>query len=113
MTFLDRPLPVIAAPMAGASTPPLAAAVSTAGGLGFLAAGYLSPEAMAAEVTAYRELTSAPAAINLFTPQTDRTAELAPRIALHRAGLEATAARLDTEPGESTFDEDAFTDKVA
>ncbi len=99
--------------MAGASTPELAAAVSNAGGLGFLAAGYLSVEAMAAEVSAYREQTSAPVAINLFTPQTDRTTELSSQISRHREALVATAARHGTEPGASRFDEDAFTEKVA
>ena len=39
--------PIVLAPLAGAaSTPELAAAVSEAGGLGFLASGYLSPEAL-------------------------------------------------------------------
>ena len=37
--------PIIQAPMAGGpSTPALAAAVSDAGGIGFLAAGYKTPE---------------------------------------------------------------------
>lgn len=41
-------IPILGAPMAGGpSTPQLAASVSNAGGLGFLAAGYLSPQATA------------------------------------------------------------------
>lgn len=48
----DLTLPVIGAPMAGGpSTPALAAAVSEVGGLGFLADGYKTPDAVAAEVT--------------------------------------------------------------
>ena len=43
------------APLAGgASTPALAAAVSEAGGLGFLAAGYKTPAAVRADVEALR-----------------------------------------------------------
>jgi len=113
MTILDRPVPVIAAPMAGASTPALAAAVTEAGGLGFLAAGYLTADAMAAEVADYRAATGGPVAINLFTPQTDRSQELAGPLARHGEALLATAARYGTTPGQPRFDEDDFTAKVA
>lgn len=113
MAFMQRPLPIIAAPMAGASTPELAAAVTRAGGLGFLAAGYLTTEAMAAEVAAYRALTDGPVAVNLFTPQLDRSAELAPRIKAYRASLQPVAAALDTRLGEPVHDDDDFTAKVA
>ena len=45
------PVPVVQAPMAGGpSTPALAVAVARAGGLGMLAAGYKSTEAVAEEV---------------------------------------------------------------
>lgn len=68
---------VVGAPMAGGpSTPALAAAVSNAGGLGFLAAGYKSAEATAAEINAVRELTGGGGAygVNLFVPDTANTA---------------------------------------
>ncbi|MGH2892743.1 MAG: nitronate monooxygenase, partial [Solirubrobacteraceae bacterium] len=43
--------PIVQAPMAGGpSTPALAAAVGDAGGLGFLAAGYKTPDAVAQDV---------------------------------------------------------------
>ena len=47
--MLDRlTAPIVQAPLAGgASTPELAAAVSGAGGLGFLAAGYKTADAVA------------------------------------------------------------------
>ncbi len=49
-------VPVVAAPMAGGpSTPALVAAASAAGGFGFLAAGYLTPEGMQQQVAATRE----------------------------------------------------------
>ncbi len=47
--------PIVGAPMAGGiSTPRLAAAVSDGGGLGFLAAGYREPDALAAAVAELR-----------------------------------------------------------
>ena len=48
-------VPVIVAPMAGGpTTPELAAAGTNAGGLGFLAAGYLSADVLAERITAAR-----------------------------------------------------------
>ena len=65
--------PVIVAPMAGGpSTPELAAAGSNAGGLGFLAAGYLTADAFAERITAARGLTTGPLGANLFVPQPER-----------------------------------------
>ena len=54
----------------GPSTPALAAAVSTAGGLGFLAAGYKSVEAVQRELQEIRSLLDGPApyGVNLFSP---------------------------------------------
>ena len=61
MSVLPNRVPIIAAPMAGGpSTPELAAAVSSAGGLGFLAAGYLTPTAFDERLTAIEALTDAP-----------------------------------------------------
>lgn len=113
MKIFERPNPIVCAPMAGATTPELAAAVSNAGGLGFLAAGYLSVDAMAGELSTYAALTDAPSAINLFTPQTDRSLELGPRLDAFRDEVAATAARLGVEPGDPSFDDDTFDGKVA
>lgn len=66
--FPDTLHPVIAAPMAGVSTPQLVAAVGAAGGLGFLAAGYRTPAQVAQQIRATRELTDAPFGVNLFVP---------------------------------------------
>ncbi|MGW6914951.1 NAD(P)H-dependent flavin oxidoreductase [Kitasatospora sp. NPDC054939] len=67
---LDRlDLPVIGAPMAGGtSTPELVAAVNSAGGLGFLAAGYRSAAATTEQVHRVRQLTDRPFGVNLFVP---------------------------------------------
>ena len=52
---------VVGAPMAGGpSTPALAAEISAAGGLGFLAGGYRTADQVATEVEAARTATSAP-----------------------------------------------------
>ena len=53
----------------GPSTPELAAAGTNAGGLGFVAAGYLTPEVFAERLAAARGLTSGPIGANLFVPQ--------------------------------------------
>ena len=69
MVLDDLDVPIVQAPMAGGpSTPALAAAVSDAGGLGFLAAGYKTPEAFAEDLAATRALTARPFGVNLFAP---------------------------------------------
>lgn len=58
---------VVQAPMSGGpSTPALAAAVSNAGGLGFLAAGYRTVEQLASDLAETRRLTDQPFGVNLF-----------------------------------------------
>ena len=65
------PHPIIQGPMAGgASTPALVAAVSNAGGLGSLACGMLSPEAMQEQAWEIRQICSHPFAMNLFVQKT-------------------------------------------
>jgi nitronate monooxygenase len=61
-------LPIVQAPMGGATTPELVAAVSEAGALGSLAGAMTSPDALRAAVRRVRELTSRPFAVNLFAP---------------------------------------------
>ncbi len=72
--------PIIQAPMAGVSTPALAAAVSNAGGLGSIALGALAVDNAAAEIDATRKLTAKPLCLNVFThpsPVRNRTKEAA------------------------------------
>jgi len=70
MSVLERvDVPIVLAPLAGGpSTPELAAAVCEAGGLGFLAAGYLTADALRERIAALRDLTSKPFGVNLFVP---------------------------------------------
>ena len=107
----DLALPVVGAPMAGGpSTPALAAAVAEAGGLGFLAAGYKTPDAAAAEVDAVRAATTGPFGVNLFLvePYEPDAASLD----AYRRSLEPEAARLGVELGEARWDDDSWQEKV-
>jgi nitronate monooxygenase len=66
----ELPEPIVQAPMAGGgSTPELAAAVSNAGGLGFLAAGYLTADAVRDQIARTRELTDEAFGLNVFVPE--------------------------------------------
>lgn len=68
MTFLDGLAPVVAAPMAGGgTTPALVTAVTSAGGFGFLAAGYLTPDATRDQIVQTRRSTSM-FGVNVFLP---------------------------------------------
>src|ERR1700686_5843994 len=68
--FADLDLPIIAAPMAGGpSTPDLAAAATNAGGLGFVASGYVSADVFAERLASAQELASGPIGANFFVPQ--------------------------------------------
>lgn len=58
--------PIIQAPMAGVSTPALAAAVSNAGGLGCLGIGAMNTAAARKTIRATRALTEKPFGVNVF-----------------------------------------------
>ena len=58
--------PIVQAPMAGVTTPALAAAVSNAGGLGSLGVGTMTAEAARKVIRETRELTARPFNINVF-----------------------------------------------
>jgi nitronate monooxygenase len=65
---LGLDIPMIAAPMAGgASTPALVTAAAQAGGLGFLAAGYKAPQALAGQIAEVRSA-GVPFGVNVFAP---------------------------------------------
>jgi nitronate monooxygenase len=90
--------PIVQAPMAGGgSTPALAAAVSEAGGLGFLAAGYKTAAAVRDEIIATRELTSRPFGVNVFLPSSDAADPSEVRAYFDRIAPEAE--RLGVRPG--------------
>ncbi|MEV0096576.1 nitronate monooxygenase [Streptomyces sp. NPDC050738] len=83
--------PIVQAPMAGgASGPRLAAAVSEAGGLGFLAAGYKTADGMYEEIKQLRGLTAQPFGVNLFMPQQDTPDRAAVEVYRHQLAGEAS-----------------------
>ncbi|HEY0199290.1 MAG TPA: nitronate monooxygenase [Rhodanobacter sp.] len=84
--------PLIQAPMAGATTPALVAAVSNAGGLGSIGAGYLEPQAILDQAKAIGELSDRPYAIGLFVLPDDFDADMA-AVAKAREQLDALMAR--------------------
>ena len=62
-------IPVVGAPLAGgSSTPQLAAAVSDAGGLGFIAAGYKTVDEVRREIEQVRARTRRAFGVNVFFP---------------------------------------------
>jgi NAD(P)H-dependent flavin oxidoreductase YrpB (nitropropane dioxygenase family) len=68
LTGLGVPLPLVAAPMAGGpTTPALVIAAGRAGALGFLAGGYLAPDALAGRIATV-QAAGVPFGVNLFAP---------------------------------------------
>lgn len=59
-------LPIVQAPMAGVSTPEMAAAVSNAGGLGSIGIGAADPESARGMIRAVRARTGRPFNVNVF-----------------------------------------------
>jgi nitronate monooxygenase len=109
--FHDLARPIIGAPMAGGpSTPRLAAAVTNAGGLGFLGAGYLTAARLADDIAATRLLTSGPVGVNLFVPQPSLA--VAAEVTSYRAQLESLATHYGGELGDPHPDDDAWADKL-
>ena len=73
--------PLLQAPMSGATTPELAAAVSNAGALGSLGAAWLAPAELRDAIRAVRQLTDAPFMVNLFAwPQPDAAPDAHPAL---------------------------------
>jgi nitronate monooxygenase len=94
--------PIVQAPMAGGpSTPALAAAVSGAGGLGFVAAGYRSVDALRSDIEAVGDVPAL--GVNLFVPGSD---------SVDAAALAAYVASLGPDAGEPRFDDDAWEGKL-
>jgi nitronate monooxygenase len=109
--LLELRRPLVLAPLAGGpSTPALAAAVSDAGGLGFLASGYLTAERLQEDIRELRRRTDAPFGVNVFVPGNPAVDEEALRAFVDR--LEDEAARYDTQLGEPRFDDDDWDAKV-
>src|SRR5215211_5025819 len=95
---------IVQAPLAGGpSTVELARAVGDAGGLGFLAAGYLSGDTLRTQVQQLRDATGAPFGINVFVPGP---------VTADPEALAAYVATLDGA-GEPRHDDDQWADKIS
>jgi NAD(P)H-dependent flavin oxidoreductase YrpB (nitropropane dioxygenase family) len=103
--------PIIGAPMAGGpSTPALAAAVSQAGGLGFLAAGMISTERLVDDVHETLRLTDRPFGVNVFLPGKGVPDQLA--VAAYRQSLADEAERWGVALGEPGRGDDDYRAKL-
>jgi nitronate monooxygenase len=101
----------VLAPLAGGpATPELAAAVSNAGGLGFLGGAYLPSDRLREQIAATRRLTSRPIGVNLFVLRPQAVDDEA--VAAYAAALQPEAHRLGAELGEPRFDDDWFDAKL-
>jgi nitronate monooxygenase len=93
---------VVQAPMSGGpSTPALAAAVSDAGGLGFLAAGYRTAEQLAADLAETRRLTDQPFGVNVFAHRSEPV------------DVSGTAAAWGLDPSAARWSDDDYDAKLA
>ncbi|HEX8084376.1 MAG TPA: nitronate monooxygenase [Solirubrobacteraceae bacterium] len=103
MVLEEIATPIVLAPLAGGpSTPELTAAVCEAGGLGFLAFGYLPPDDAAARLAAVRSLTARPFGVNLFVPGEPSQLDVSSYV-----------ARLGPGAGEPRWDDDEWEQKLA
>ena len=96
---------LVVAPMAGGpTTTDLVIAATRAEALGFLAAGYKTPGAMAAEIAAVRAATAGPFGVNVFVPG---------RPYPDAAALSRYLDSLGPGLGDAGWDDDGFDGKVA
>jgi nitronate monooxygenase len=96
---------IVVAPMAGGpTTTDLVIAAARAGALGWLAAGYKTPEAMAAEIAVVRAATAEPFGVNVFVPGAPYP---------DRRALAGYLDSLGPGLGDASWDDDGFDGKVA
>jgi nitronate monooxygenase len=104
-------VPVVGAPLAGGpTTPALVAAVSEAGGLGFLAAGYKPATAVQAEIAAARSATGRPFGVNLFVPTRDEIDDAS--LTAYARSLRAEEERYGVAAGEPAWSDDGWEAKL-
>ncbi|MDH6676457.1 nitronate monooxygenase [Rhodococcus sp. LBL1] len=110
--LLGSRLPIVAAPMAGGpTTVPLAAAVSSAGGFPFLAAGYKTPDTLAVEIRQL-EAVGGPFGVNVFVPSPQPVDEVAFRSYADELQPEADHYGLHLDP-QPVMDDDGWKEKLA
>ncbi|MGW9025126.1 nitronate monooxygenase [Streptomyces sp. NPDC055722] len=105
-------LPILAAPMAGGpSTPALVIAAARAGGLGFLGAGYKTPQALAEQIEAVRA-EGVPFGVNVFAPNPVPISGDDYRDYVRAIRSEAARYGLSLPDGDPVEDDDHWTDKI-
>lgn len=107
-------VPILLAPMAGASAPTLSAAVGNAGGLGACGGLLMSPKEILEWVETVRSLTSAPFQLNLWVPDPaplrDRRHEAQVRAFLENWGPAVPPTAGDSTPPDFEAQCDALID---
>ncbi len=104
-------VPIVLAPMAGGpATVDLAVAVSEAGALGSLAAGYKTADTVERDIAGFRARSGGPFSVNVFTPP---SAPADPAVyAPYQERLQPEADRAGTAVGTPRFDDDQFGAKI-
>jgi nitronate monooxygenase len=112
LSGLGLATPVLAAPMAGGpSTTALVTAAADAGGMGFVAAGYTTPDALAARISEVRAA-SVPFGVNVFAPNPQPVDVEAFRRYARAVQEEATRYGLQLTGGDPVEDDDHWRDKI-
>ena len=105
-------IPIVQAPLAGGpSTPELAAAVSNAGALGFVAAGYTTPAAMNEDIAATRALTGEPFGVNVLAATPSDVSPSA--LDNYASSVRGSTSYIGVEPGSPRTDDDHFEEKCS
>ncbi len=112
LTGLGLTSPVLAAPMAGGpSTPQLVVAAAQAGSLGFLAAGYKTPDLLADQISQVRSA-GVPFGVNVFAPNPVPIDAQAYDQYRHLVQEEADRYEIDLSRVPLTEDNDYWQEKV-
>ncbi|MEE3850718.1 nitronate monooxygenase [Gordonia sp. LSe1-13] len=115
---LEVAVPIVCAPMAGGPTKPaLVSEVGEAGGLGMLAAGYLTADALEELVIDVESRSGRPYGVNIFLTGIDSCAGPAGAdtwgaVQRYRDDLAVEARRHGVEPGEPRFSDEAVDAKI-
>jgi nitronate monooxygenase len=112
LSGLGLTIPLLAAPMAGGpTTPALVTAAARAGGLGLLAGGYKTPEALAQQMTSVRAQ-AVPFGVSLFAPNPVPVDAEAFRRYARSIQAEGDRYDLDLTGGDPVEDDDHWHDKI-
>jgi nitronate monooxygenase len=110
---LGTSVPIVAAPMAGGpTTPALVIAAAAAGSAGFLAAGYKTPDAFAAQIAEVRAA-SVPFGVNLFSPNPVPVDPAEFRSYAERLQADGDSYNIDLAHQAPIDDDDFWHEKVA